>query len=387
MVPVPVLYLSVVVDLIGIGIIVPLLPFYAQAFGASPLTVSLLYAIFSLTQFLSAPLLGRLSDRIGRRPVFLGCVMLSCLAYLSLAFADSLLPIFIARAINGVGAGKIAVANAIVADITPPETRAKRLGLLASAFGIGMILGPVIGGLLSGDAANPDFHSPMFAAASLSAIAAVLGFLLVKESLPPAARHARAARGGFLANVRATLGDTRLIPLIGFLFAFNFVFAQVIAINPLWLQAAFAYGPRETGAVFGFIGLVLLVVQAAGIGPAVRLFGERRVLLGGVGLMACAMLATPLATSLPLYLLFGGLTAAAIGLIGPSSYALLSRAAGPDRQGTVMGAAQGIGSLAQVIGPGMAGGLFGALGHNAPYLTGGAILALACIIGGLRLPK
>lgn len=383
----PVLYLSVVVDLIGIGIIVPLLPFYAQAFGASPLTVSLLYAVFSLTQFLSAPLLGRLSDRIGRRPVFLGCVMLSCLAYFSMAFADSLLPIFIARAINGVGAGKIAVANAIVADITPPETRAKRLGLLSSAFGIGMILGPVLGGLLSGDPANPDFHSPMFAAAGLSAIAAVLGFLLVKESLPASARHPRGGGAGFVAHARATLGDGRLLPLIGFLFAFNFVFAQVVAINPLWLQASFGYGPRETGAVFGFIGLVLLVVQAAGIGPAVRLFGERRVLLGGVALMAFAMLATPLAINTPLYLLFGGLTAAAIGLIGPSSYALLSRAAGPERQGAVMGAAQGIGSLAQVIGPGVAGWLFGALGYNAPYLAGGALLALACIVAGARLPK
>lgn len=382
----PVLYLCVVVDLIGVGIIIPLLPFFAQVYGASAFTISLLIAIFSATQFLSAPVLGRLSDRLGRRPVFLGCVALSCIGYFGLALADDLVVIFLARALNGIGAGKFTVANAIVADLTPGSQRAKQLGRLASAFGIGMILGPVLGGLLSGDPAAPDYHRPLFAAGALSAIAAVLAFILVKESLPPAARHAAAAQPA-QGRLRTALEDRTALPVIVVMFAFNFVFAQVITINPLWLQVAFGYGARETGWVMGFIGAVLLVVQAVALGPVVARLGERTLLLFALALMAVAMLLTPLALMLPLYLLASAAAAICIAVIGPSSSALLSRTAQAHKQGSIMGAGQAAASLGQVLGPALAGWLFGSVAPAMPYYVGGALLALTAAAAARMLPR
>jgi DHA1 family tetracycline resistance protein-like MFS transporter len=382
----PVLYLCVVVDLIGVGIIIPLLPFFAQVYGANAFTVSLLVAIFSATQFLAAPVLGRLSDRLGRRPVFLGCVMLSCIGYFGLALADDLIVIFLARALNGIGAGKFTVANAIVADLTPANQRAKQLGRLASAFGIGMILGPVLGGLLSGDGAAPAYHRPLFAAGALSALAAVLAFFLVKESLPPAARHASATAPA-QGRLRAALEDRTALPVIVVMFAFNFVFAQVITINPLWLQVAFGYGARETGWIMGFIGAVLLVVQALALGPMVARLGERTPLLIALTLMAAAMLATPLALLLPLYLLASAAAAICIAVIGPSSSGLLSRTAQAHKQGSIMGAGQAAASLGQVLGPALAGWLFGSVAPAMPYYVGGALLALTAAVAARMLPR
>lgn len=385
----PILYACVVVDLIGVGIIIPLLPFYAQAYGASPLAISLLMAVFSATQFLSAPVVGRLSDRFGRRPVFMACVTMSCIGYLGLAFADSLLFLFLARALNGVGSGKISVANAIVADITAPAERAKRMGQISSAFGIGMILGPILGGFLSGDASAPDFHRPMFAAALLSATAAVLALVLIPESLPPErrVRNRANAGGGMIARLRVALNDRDVMPIIITLFIFNFVFAQVITINPLWLQALFKFGPRETGTVMGYIGVVLLVVQMVAISPLVKRLGERGLLVLGLALFALAMLMTPLALTLPLYLTVSGLIAFAIAVTGPSSSALVSRSAPPDRQGAVLGAAQSAASLGQVLGPGVAGWLFGDVSPASPYWIGGVIMAAACLLAAKALPR
>jgi DHA1 family tetracycline resistance protein-like MFS transporter len=386
---VPILYACVVVDLIGVGIIIPLLPFYAQAYGASPLAISLLMAVFSAAQFLSAPVVGRLSDRFGRRPVFMACVTLSCIGYLGLAFADSLLFLFLTRALNGVGSGKISVANAIVADITAPADRAKRMGQLASAFGIGMILGPILGGFLSGDASAPDFHRPMFAAAGLSATAAVLALILVPESLPPEkrGRGAAPAGGGLASRLRLALADPHVMPIIATLFIFNFVFAQVITVNPLWLQALFNYGPRETGSIMGYIGMVLLVVQAAAISPLVKWLGERGLLLLGLTVFSAAMLLTPLAHTLPAYLAVSGLIAVGIAVTGPSSSALMSRSAPPDRQGAVLGAAQSAASLGQVLGPGLAGWLFGAISPATPYWIGGLVMAAVCLFAARTLPR
>ena len=193
------LFLIVVVDLIGFGIIIPLLPFYGEHFQADPQTVGLLMASYSLAQFISAPIWGRMSDRAGRRPVLLMSLAGAALAYLWLAFADSLWMLFAARLLGGLMAGNISAAFAYMADITTKENRAKGMGLIGAAFGIGFILGPAIGGILAGsDPTTADFRNPALAAAGLSLLALVLGIFRLPESLSADVR----ARAAALATPR-----------------------------------------------------------------------------------------------------------------------------------------------------------------------------------------
>lgn len=381
----PVLYLSVVVDLIGVGIIIPLLPFYAQAYGASPLLVSLLVASFSLAQFVSAPLLGRLSDRIGRRPVLLGCMALSLTAYLVLAVADSLWLIFLARTLNGVGAGKISVANAIVTDITPPDRRAKNLGRLSSAFGIGFILGPFLGSVLATVPPTPNYHLPMFAAAGLCAVAIVLAALMVKESLPAGNREQQTA--SMETGLREVLANPAALSMIVVMFVFAYAFAHVVAINALWVQAVLGWGPSETGLQFALIGVVLFAVQGGGIGPLVRILGERGVLVLGLILMGGPMLLVPWGDTPVIFTILNVLIAIGISLIGPVSNTLLSRTAPDNAQGGVLGIGQSANALGQVVGPGVAGAVFGAYGPHAPYVEGGAVLLAMLVIATIWGPS
>ena len=381
----PVLYLSVVVDLIGVGIIIPLLPFYAQAYGASPLLVSLLVASFSLAQLVSAPLLGRLSDRIGRRPVLLGCMALSLTAYLVLAVADSLLLIFLARTLNGVGAGKISVANAIVTDITPPDRRAKNLGRLSSAFGIGFILGPFLGSVLATVPPAPNYHLPMLAAAGLCAVAIVLAAVMVKESLPTGNRQSHTT--SVARDLGAVLGNPAALSMVGVMFVFAYAFAHVVAINALWVQAVLGWGPAETGLQFALIAAVLFAVQGGGIGPLVRHLGERGVLVLGLVLMGGPMLLVPWGDTPVTFTVLNVLIAIGISLIGPVSNTLLSHTAPADAQGGVLGIGQSANALGQVIGPGVAGAMFGAYGPHAPYVEGGTVLLAMLLVATLGGPR
>src|SRR5205085_6464960 len=189
----PILLLIVFIDLVGFGLVIPLLPFYAERFGASPLQMTLLFAVYSLMSMLAAPLWGRLSDRIGRRPVLMASMAAAALAYLWLGFATQLWMVFAARAFAGACAGNIAAAQAYIADVTPPEKRARGMGMIGAAFGLGFIVGPVLGGLLAGDdLATADLATPGLIAAGLSFIAFLGVVLLLPESLPAAVQARRA---------------------------------------------------------------------------------------------------------------------------------------------------------------------------------------------------
>src|ERR1700726_3802074 len=191
----PILCLIVFVDLVGFGLITPLLPFYAECFGASPQQVTILMAVFSLMSMISAPLWGRISDRIGRRPVLMASMLAAAFAYLWMGFASELWMLFAARAFAGICAGNIAAAQAYIADVTPPDKRAKGMGLIGAAFGLGFIIGPALGGVLAGnDPAIADLRTPGFLACALS-LSALLGVVfLLKESLPAGLRGAARRR-------------------------------------------------------------------------------------------------------------------------------------------------------------------------------------------------
>lgn len=377
----PVLLLTVVIDLIGFGLILPLLPFYAIHFGASPFTVALLAAMFSIAQFLSATPLGGLSDRIGRRPVFLGCMSLTVIGYVGLAFADSLLAIFLARIVAGIGSGKIGVARAIIADSTPPEQRARGMGLIGGAFGIGMILGPLLGGLLIGpDPLRPNYSLPAFVAAGTSSLALLLALVAVRETRRDAPHTLTGLR--LWRNPLAPLSQLApaVLAFIAINCCINFVFSQIEVLFPLFSAARLDWHAYEVGIAFTFIGTIVLSMQGFLIGPLTRQFGERRLLTAGTINLAVGMAMAHWITSTPMMGVSILLTASGVAMIGPTINSLASRAAGDHQQGIALGTMESLAALGRAVGPLWGGWLFN-IGINIPYWIGGALLVLTLLFG------
>jgi MFS family permease len=380
----PILFLIVFIDLVGFGLVIPLLPYYAARFAASPLQMTLLFAIYSLMSMMTAPLWGRLSDRVGRRPVLMASMAAAALAYLGLAFATGLWMVFAARAFAGACAGNIAAAQAYIADVTAPEQRAKGMGMIGAAFGLGFIIGPVLGGVIAGnDLATADLRTPGLVAAGLS-LAAFFGvILLLRESRQAGSvSHSR----GRIAAARDALAQPVLARLLAVFFLVILAFSGMETTFAWWAIAQFGWGPRPIGFVFFYVGLLSALMQGGLIGPLTARFGEVRLLLGGLVLIALGLLMLTFASELPL--LVGVLTALALGMgaMQPSLNSLISRRAGAYAQGEVMGVAQSVGSLSRVLGPLIAGSLFTAFGRGSPYLWGAALVGGALLIGW-RLPR
>jgi MFS transporter, DHA1 family, tetracycline resistance protein len=381
----PVLFLIVFIDLVGFGLVIPLLPFYAERLAASPLLMTLLFATFSLMSMVTAPLWGRLSDQVGRRPVLMASMAAAAAAYLWLAFASELWMLFAARALAGACAGNIAAAQAYIADVTTPETRAKGMGMIGAAFGLGFIIGPVIGGVVAGnDLATADLQTPGLIAAGLS-IAAFFGVVLVlPETRSATARRVR-ARGG-LAALRDALAQPVLARLLIVFFLLILAFATLETTFAWWAIAEFGWGPQPTGFVFFYVGLLSALMQGVLIGPLIRLLGEERLLLAGLGLIALGLLLMPFVHTVPMLIVAMTALALGIGAAQPSINSLISRHAGVEQQGEVMGVSQSVGSLSRVLGPIAAGSLFEAIGHSAPFVWG-AVLVTGALLVGWRLQR
>jgi MFS family permease len=381
----PVLFLIVFVDLVGFGLIIPLLPFYAERFGASPQLVTILMAVFSLMAMIAAPFWGRLSDRVGRRPVLMASMAAAALAYLWMGFASELWMLFAARAFAGICAGNIAAAQAYIADVTPPEKRARGMGLIGAAFGLGFIIGPALGGVLAGnDIATADLETPGLIAAGLSAAAFLGVVLLLPESLPAAVR-ARPGRSRFAALCNAFRRPV-LARLLAIFFLVILAFAAMESTFALWAMRQYGWGPAQIGYVFTYVGLLSAVMQGGLIGPLSRRFGEERLLLSGLALIALGLLVLPFSRTLPPLVVAVSALAIGMGAMQPSLNSLISRRAGAEEQGEVMGVAQSVASLSRVLGPIMAGALFEAFGRNSPFLWGAALVAAALLLSW-RLPR
>jgi MFS family permease len=381
----PILFLIVFVDLVGFGLIIPLLPFYGERFGASPQQVTILMAVYSLMAMLAAPVWGRLSDRIGRRPVLMASMLAAALAYLWLGLASALWMLFAARAFAGACAGNIAAAQAYIADVTSPERRARGMGMIGVAFGLGFIIGPALGGIVAGnDLATADLETPGLIAAGLSLIAFFGVVLLLPESRPVAARD-RPSRGR-IAVLRNALGQPVLSRLLLVFFLVILAFAGMESTFALWAMRQFGWGPAQVGYALTLVGLLSAIMQGGLIGTLTRRFGEERLLLGGLALIALGLLVMPLAHHLAPLLVALAALALGMGMMQPSLNSLISRRAGAEEQGEVMGVAQSIGSLSRVLGPIIAGALFEAFGRNSPFLWG-ALLVGAALLVGWRLPR
>jgi len=381
----PILFLIVFVDLVGFGLIIPLLPFYAERFGASPQLVTALLAVFSLMAMISAPLWGRLSDRIGRRPVLMASMAAAALAYLWLGLASELWMLFAARAFAGICAGNIAAAQAYIADVTPPEKRARGMGMIGAAFGLGFIIGPALGGLVAGnELATADLVSPGVIAAGLSAAAFLGVILLLPESLPTAVRR-RPGRGR-IAALSSAFRRPLLARLLLVFFLVILAFAGMESTFALWAMRQYGWGPAQIGYVFTYVGLLSAVMQGGLIGPLTRRFGEEWLMQSGFALIALGLLLLPFAGTLPPLITAVTGLAVGMGLMQPSLNSLISRRAGAEEQGEVLGVTQSVGSLSRVLGPIIAGALFEAFGRNSPFLWG-ALLVGGALLLSWRLPR
>ena len=379
-----ILFLIVFVDLVGFGLVIPLLPFYAERFAASPLQMTTLFATYSLMSMLTAPLWGRLSDRVGRRPVLLASMAAAALAYGGMAGATRLWMLFAARAFAGACAGNIAAAQAYIADVTAPENRARGMGMIGAAFGLGFIVGPVIGGLVAGsDIATADLRTPGLIAAALSLIACLGVITLLEESRSGSREGTGHTR---LAAARKALARPVLARLLLVFFLVILAFSGMETTFAWWAIGQFGWGPRQTGCVFFYVGLLSALMQGGLIGWLTRRFGEERLMLGGIVLIALGLVVMPLAHELPP--LVAALSALALGMgaMQPSINSLISRRAGEAQQGEILGVAQSVGSLARVVGPIAAGALFSDFGRNSPFLWGAALLGVALLIGW-QLPR
>lgn len=372
-------FVTVLLDLIGFGMIIPLLPFYAQEYQASPAQVGWLFASFSLTQLLFAPLLGRLSDRVGRRPVLLVTIGGSIGAYLLFAFSPSFAWLLAARALAGVAAANYGIAQAYVADITPPAERSKAMGMVVgAAFGLGFVLGPALGGVLS---AYLGPRSVPLTGAILGVINLAAAFVWLKESLP---QEIRGKVQGAWFEPRSLVRVWRNPPVRGLMllaFLVTFCFSMMETTLALYCQERFGFGMAKTAYLFVFIGVLLVLVQGGLVGPLVKRFGERRLILDSILVMTAGLILLPLSGN-P-WLLLPGLTLLAFGsgTHNPSSLGLLSLLTDPTEQGATSGIYRSYGALARTLGPLAGPFLFQAVGIRSPFWAAGGLMLVAFGLG------
>lgn len=375
----PALLLTVFVDLIGFGIVLPLQPFYAQEFGASPATVTLVAASYTAMQFVFAPVWGRLSDRVGRKPVLLVTSAGACVGYAALAFTGSLAELFLARAFGGAMAGNIGVAHACVADLAGPDDRARWMGRVGAAAGLGFVAGPALGGLLSGpDPANPDFRLPFLAASGAAALAFLLAAALLRESAGAAGRRRAAGEGG-PGGAWRRVRQAGLAPLLLLVLAAPLVFSGVETVFALWSERALGWGPERNGYMYAFMGAVAVVVQGLAVGPLAARLGERRAVVLGMAAAAAGCLVLPFAGGAAAVAAGLGLLVLGISVSGPSLTSLVAARAGAHERGALLGISQSAGGLGRIAGPALSGPAFGALGRDWPFLLGAAIMAAAAL--------
>ncbi len=372
------LLITVFMDMVGFGIIIPLTPFWAERFGAGPATVTLLFATYSAFGFAFSFLWGWASDKWGRKPILLLSLVGSVLSFLWLGFAEALWMLFAARAMGGIFGANIAVGQAYIADVTPAEDRAKGLGLFGAAFGLGFVLGPAIGGILAGpDPANPDFRTPFLAAAAMSFVGVVFGLLFLPE---PERRKRSGPRHSVRAQI-AGFGRVLAMPAVGIpilCFAMmGFAMGGLESTFAIWAERAVGWGPRETGFFFAYIGVLLVVIQGGLVGVVVKLRGEERTAAYAIFAMAVGIGTLPLSDTVTAIALSGAAITLGYGLGQPALNALISRASPEDAQGAILGVSQSVQSLMRILGPVTAGALFAAWGRDAPYIAGAAILVAA----------
>ncbi len=355
--PLVVIFTTVFIDLLGFGIVIPVLPFYAEGtqFNATPRTVGLLFASYSVMQLLFSPVLGRLSDKYGRRPVLLISIIGTGIGFLILGFATTLWMLFVGRILDGISGGNISTAQAYIADITTKEDRAKGMGLLGAAFGLGFIFGPAIGGILS----RWGIHVPFLFAAGLCFANAILLFFTLPETVTPDhPARVSAARGRGFTQLINSLKQPRLGFILTIYFLFIVAFSIMTTSFSLYTMFRFGYGAHHNGYLFAYVGLVAVIIQGVLIGRLVKRFGELWLVIVGALFFAVSLFAVPFvgpnAGGLLALLIGGGIFSLGNSLSTPALNSLASKSVGAAEQGSVLGVTQSVASLARALGPSIA---------------------------------
>jgi MFS family permease len=387
------LFLTVFIDLLGFGMVIPFLPAMARRLGAGDFVATMPGAVYSIMQFLFIPIWGRLSDRVGRRPVLLWSIAATAVGMAFVGAAPSLLLLLAARAFSGIATANIAVAQAYVADVTPPEHRARGMGIIGIAFGLGFILGPALGGHLSQfPVFGREGFLPAFVAAGLAGVNFLIALRTLPESLPPD-RRGKALRRAVpldLAAIRTAVA----VPGIGAAVAVNFAmvlwFAGMEQTFALYTADGFGMSTASTGNIFMIVGIVGAIVQGGLVRRLAPRFGEARLVHAGVFIQAAAFALLGLSSDfgawgvLALYA-SAGLIALGNGLTTPSLPAFASRRATVTTQGVTLGALQSASALARAAGPLVGGLLYATIDPRAPYLAGAVGLAAAALLALARL--
>ena len=374
------IFLVVFSDLVGFGMIIPLLPSFATSFNASPLAIGLLTASYSAMQLVGAPVLGRLSDRFGRKPLLIISQLGTFAGFVLMGFANSLPMLFAARILDGLTGGNLSIAQAAIADVTEEKDRAKSYGLIGAAFGLGFILGPALGGLLSrwGNAV------PAFAAAAISAGSIVLTIVLLPETRQ--ASTAPAARRSFtLAALRYTLSNSLLTRLLAYGLIFNIGFGIFQTTFALFANLKFSFNVEQTGYMLGYVGILVVIAQVVILPRMVSIVGEQRLIfLGsatlGLGLLGVGMLE-------PWRALIGTLmlTAFGGGVVNPSLQSLYTRTVSAEERGGVLGLSASVDAFSRIVAPIWGGWVLGAAGAAWPALSCALLMLGVLIYGAVAL--
>jgi MFS family permease len=413
------LFLIVFIDLLGFGILIPVIPLYAKFFGANEFVGSLLIATYSLFQFVGAPVLGRLSDERGRRPVLLLSLCGSVLAWTLFGLAgelesfiggfNGLVVLFFARALAGAMGGNIATANAYIADVTPPEERARGLGILGAAFGLGFVFGPAISGVVSSQgtldffrAVLPafvpvsEFTMPSFTAAAFSAANLVLAFAVLPE---PRERvtSTGATTGSRLRTLYEALRSPDIGALVGSFFLASFAFSAFESQFIFLTNDQLDYGTAENAILLTYIGVLIAIIQGGLVGPLTERFGEYRLAVAGAGIQVLTLALVPFSLSWTFVPAIGPVESGAVALAAVSTplafgnaltnvslNALVSLNASTDEQGGAFGLTQSAGSLARTVGPAAAGFLYVSIAYWSPFVVAGLVfIPVVFVLGGV----